>query len=76
MHDLYHRTRTYHEVCSAVLGRVSTSTGENIKALELITKHSNLYDCRFCGYTSKDVVDLVWGNIGKGLNKSSKVIYC
>jgi len=76
MYDLCHRRRTYHEVCSTVLGYVSTSAGANIKVLQLVAKHSNLYDWKFCGYTSKDVVDLVWGNIGKGLNKSGKVIYC
>lgn len=76
MYDLCHRTRTYYEVCSAVLGYVSTSMGANIKVLGLVAKHSNLYDCKFCSYTRKDVVDLVWGNIGKGFNKSGKVIYC
>lgn len=76
MYDLCHRRRTYHEVCSAVLGYVSTSAGANIEVVELVAKQSNFYDWKFCGYTSKDVVDLVWGNIGKGLNKSGKVIYC
>jgi hypothetical protein len=58
-----------------VLGYVSTRAGANIKVLELVAEHSNLYDWKFCGYTSKGVVDLMWGNIGKGLNKSGKVIY-
>jgi hypothetical protein len=75
-YDLWHRKRTYHDVCSAVLGCVSTSAGEHIKVLELVAKHSNLYGLKFCGCTSKDVFDLVWGNVGKGLSKSSKVVYC
>jgi hypothetical protein len=52
-----------------VLGYVRTSAEANIKVVELVAKHSNLYDWKFCGHTSKDVVDLEWGNIGKDLNK-------
>jgi hypothetical protein len=76
MYDLCHRRRTYHEVCSAVLGYVNASAVTITKVVQIVALHSNLYDWKYCGHTSKDVVDLVWGNIGKGVNESSKVIYC
>lgn len=69
IHYLCHRRQTYHEASNAVLGYVSTSAGANIKVVELVAEHSNMYNWKYCSYTSKDVVDLVWRNIGKGLNK-------
>ena len=48
----------------------------NIKLVELVGKHSILYDWKDPGYTRKEKIYLVWEDIEQGLNESDKIIYC
>jgi hypothetical protein len=69
MYELCHRSWKYHRLYSAVLGYVSMSEEANIKLVELVGKHSILYDWKDTGFTRKEKNDLEWENIKQGLNK-------
>jgi hypothetical protein len=59
-----------------VLGYVSISEEASVKLMELI---GNVYSVgldRVLVVQTMITTDLVWENIGKELNESSKIIYC
>jgi hypothetical protein len=43
--------------------------------VELVGELCMQYD-RKAGYTRKNKIDVVWENSRKGLNESSKILYC
>jgi hypothetical protein len=44
MYELYHRSWKYHKLYSALLGYVTMNEEAIIKLVELVGKHSILYD--------------------------------
>jgi len=67
--EMCHSSWKYHKLYSAVLGYVSMSQEAVIKLVELVGKHSILYDWKDPGCTRKEKNDLEWENIKQGLNK-------
>lgn len=61
--------RKCHGLCSAVIGYVSVSEEANTKPVERFGEHALLYDWRDPANSIKDKIDLVWQNIGTGMNE-------